>query len=148
MIQRVLLTIVTLVIGIILIANIMPDTIVDATTEGYSENYDVDTGVGETSTTETLSFDHYYEDLTSLSATSDNENDTPAVMSYNEDTLAVTVSGLESSASRILTISYVRENYQQFTGFSSFIRLLPFIAIIGLAIAAIWGLFSHIKNRG
>jgi len=147
MIQKVLLTIVTLVIGLILAANILPDTVTEATTSAYTENYDVDTGVGETSTSETLSYDHYYEDLTELTATSDNENDSPTVMSYNEDTRSTTVGGLEASASRILSIAYVREAYQQFTGFSSFIRLIPFITIVGLVIAAIWGLFSHVKNR-
>ena len=145
---KVLLSIVGLVIGLMLIGNVLPDVIDDVAAEDYSEPFSVTTGVGVTNTTETLSYAHYYEDLTSLSATSDNESDTPVVMDYDEDTYDVVVSGLAASDSRTLTISYVRESRQQFTGFSAFIRLLPFILIAGLFVAALWGLFSAWKSRG
>ena len=144
--QKVILAIVGLVIGIILITTLLPDVITESTTDDYSENFNVSTGVGETDTTETLAYDHYYGDLTDLAATSDNENDTPVVMSYDVDEQSVTVDGLEVSASRILTIDYVREAHEQFTGFSGFVRLIPFIGIIGLVVAALWGLFSHIRG--
>ncbi|HUW46817.1 MAG TPA: hypothetical protein VMW50_13590 [Dehalococcoidia bacterium] len=144
--QKVILSIVGLVIGIILLTTMLPDTITDATTEAYSENYDVTTAGGVTETTETLSYAHWYGDLRELDATTDNENDTPVVMSYDEDSYEVTVDGLEASASRILTVDYVREAHSEFTGFSSFLRLLPFIGIVGLVVAALWGLFSHMRG--
>lgn len=144
--RTVFLSIVGLVIGLILIINLLPDTVTEAVTDSYSENFNVTTGAGETSTTEELSYAHYYEDLTDLSATSTNENDTPTVMSYDEDTYEVTVGGLEASASRILTISYVREAHQEFSGFAGFVRLLPFLAVIGLVVASLWGLFSHFSS--
>lgn len=146
--QKVLLTIVCLVLGIILAANMLPDVVTDTVTDPYSENYEVDTGAGETSTTEELSYQHYYEDLTELAVESTNDNDDPLVLSYDEDTYDVTVGGLEASASRILTINYLREGYQQYTGFSTFIRLLPFLVILGLVVAAIYGLFRWHKGRG
>ena len=68
--QKVLLTIVCLVLGIILAANMLPDVVTDTVTDPYSENYEVDTGVGETSATEELSYQHYYEDLTELTVES------------------------------------------------------------------------------
>ena len=146
--RNVFLSIVGLVIGIILITTLLPAQVNEAVTDPYSENFNVSTGVGETSTTETLSYAHYYEDLTDLSATSTNETDTPMVLDYDEDTYDVTVGGLQASASRILTVSYVREAHQEFTGFSAFVRLLPFLALIALVVASLWGLFSHFSHRG
>lgn len=125
----------------------LPDVVTDTVTDPYSENFEVDTGVGETTTTETLEYQHYYEDLTDLTVESTNESDTPLVTAYDEDTYGVTVAGLAASDSRILTISYYREGYQQYTGFSTFIRLLPFIVILGLVVAAIWGLFKWNRER-
>lgn len=145
---KVVLSIVGLVVGLMLVANVLPDVVTDVASDDYSEPFSVTTGAGETSTNQTLSYAHYYEDLTNLDASSDNGSDTPVVMAYKEDTYQVTVAGLAASDSRILTINYVREANQQFTGMSSFVRILPFIAVAGLLIACIWGIFSAVKSRG
>lgn len=145
--SRVILSIVAIVIGLLLITNILPDTIKEATTEDYAEPFWVTTGVGENTTTEELSYDHYYGDLRDLSADSGNENDTPLVRSYNEDTRDVVVAGLQASASRWLTINYVREAHQEFTGFSAFVRLLPFILVIGLFVFGIFGIYTGVRNQ-
>lgn len=145
--QKVLLAIVGLVVGLMLVATLLPDVVNEAASDPYSENFNVSTGAGVTNTTETLSYEHYYGDLTELSTTSDNGNDTPVVMSYDEDSYDVFVTGLEASASRILAISYVREANQQYTGFSAFLRMIPFICTIGLVVAALWALFSTVRGR-
>ena len=144
--RTVILAIVGLVIGILLIVNVLPDTVNEVVTDDYSENYEVTTGVGETSTTETLTYAHYYENLTELSATSTDEDDSPSILDYDEETYDVTVGGLQASESRILTVSYVIEAHQEFTGFAGFVRLLPFLAVIGLVVASLWGLFSHFSS--
>jgi len=144
--RNVLLSIVGLVIGIILITTLMPGAVNEAITDTYSENFNVSTGAGETSAIETLSYEHYYGDLTDLSASSTNGEDTPAILGYNENTHSVTVGGLKASDSRILTINYVREAHQEFSGFAGFIRVLPFLALVGLVIASLWGLFSHFSS--
>ena len=146
--SKIILAIVGLVVGLMLVATLLPDVVDEAASDPYSENYNVSTGAGVTNTTEELSYEHYYADLTGLSATSDNGNDTPVVMSYDENTYDVVVDGLEASASRVLTVSYVREANQQYTGFSAFLRMIPFICIIGLVVAALWALFSNIRSRG
>jgi hypothetical protein len=146
--QKVILSIVGLVIGLILVANVLPDVINDVATEDYAEPFTVATGANVTSANETLSYAHYYEDLTDLLADSNNDDDTPVVLAYDKDDYIVTVGGLAASDSRILTIDYVREAHQEFTGFSAFIRLMPFILVIGLFVAVIWGLFSAWKSRG
>jgi len=145
---KVVLSIFGLVIGLMIIAGPLPDVIDDVAADDYSEPFSVVTGVGITATNETLSYAHYYEDLTSLTAESDNVADTPVVLEYDENDYIVLVDGLAASDSRILTINYVRESRQQFTGFSGFIRILPFILVIGLFVACIWGLFSAWKSRG
>ena len=126
----------------------LPDVVTDTITEDYAENFEVDTGAGETSSTETLTYQHYHEDLTDLTVESTNDNDTPLVTNYNEDTYGVTVAGLQASASRVLTISYLREGFQQYTGFSTFVRLLPFLVILGLVIAFIWQMFKAKRGEG
>jgi len=147
-VQKALLCIVGLVVGLMMAGQILPDIITDVASESYSEPFSVATGVGVTNTTQTLTYDHYYTDLTGLTASSDNVSDTPVVMAYNEDTKLTTVAGLAASDSRILTINYVREARQQFTGFSAFLRILPFIMIAGLLFATLWGLFSAWQSRG
>jgi len=145
---RVILSIVGLIFLLILAGMVLPDVVDDTVADPYSENYEVATGVGETSTTEDLSYAHYYEDLTNLAATSDNTNDSPVVMSYDTDTYTVEVSGLEASASRILSISYHKIDNEEFTGFNQFVRLSPILFILGGIVACIWGLYSSFKARG
>lgn len=145
---KVVLSIVGLIVGLMLLANVLPDVVTDTASDDYSEPFTTVTGAGVTSANETLSYAHYFEDLTELSASSDNGSDTPVVMAYNEDTYVVNVAGLAASDSRILTISYVRESNLQFTGMSGFLRLLPMIGVLGLLVACIWGIFSAVKSRG
>ena len=142
--QKVILSIVGLVVGIMLVANILPDVVNEAATDAYSENFSV--GTGSATTTETLSYEHYYGDTRHLSVTSNNPADSPAITNYDDTTYQVTVGGLDAGESRILTINYMREANLQYTGFSAFLRLLPFLAIIGLSIAFLWGLFSHMNR--
>ena len=145
---KVVLSIVALIFLLILAGNVLPDVVDDTVADTYSENYNVSTAVGVTNTTESLSYAHYYTDLTGLSATSDNTNDSPVVMTYDSTTYDVLVAGLEASASRILTITYYREGNQQFTGFNGFVRLPPILFIIGGIVACIWGLYSSFRHRG
>jgi hypothetical protein len=144
--KNIVVAIVCLVVGLILSATILPDVVTETATEAYAEPFVVGSGV--TNTTVTLSYASYYDDLTGLVANSDNTNDSPVVLSYDENTNDVTVVGLNSSESRILTMNYLREAYQEFFGVGSFIRLLPFLCVIGLVIAFVWAIFSGVRNRG
>ena len=130
-----------------MVASLLPDVVDEAASTAYSESFSVTTGAEETSTTEALTYDHYYGDTRNLSATSPDVDDNPTIMAYDEDTKEVTVAGLQASETRLLTIGYYKEAHQQYTGFSGFLRLIPFLAIIGLVITALWGLFSHFKRE-
>lgn len=145
--MKVIMMIVGVILGLIFIGSLMPDAINSVITESYSENYETVTGVGETSAVETLSYANYFEDLTDMSVTSDNEDDSPAITDYDETDYDTTVSGLNANDSRILTITYAREANQQFTGVSQLLRLLPFLLIIGLVGVCLWGLYSSWQNR-
>lgn len=146
--MKVIVSIVALIFLLILAGNVLPDVVDDTVADPYAEPFSVDTGVAETSTVERLTYAHYFEDLTDLSASSSNSNDDPVVMDYDSVTYDVTVAGLEASASRVLTINYEREGNQQFTGFNGFVRLSPLIFILLGITACIWGLYSSFKHRG
>jgi len=146
--SKVILSIVGLIFLLILAGQILPGVVNDMAAEDYSENFENTTGAGVTSANETLSYAHYYEDLTDLSTSSNNGDDTPVILAYDEDDYIVTVGGLHASDSRILTIDYAREAHQEFTGFTRFMRLTPFIFILGGIGACIWGIFSAWKSRG
>lgn len=145
--MKIITMIVGVIFGLIFIGSLMPDAINDVITESYSENFETVTGVGETSAEETLSYANYFEDLTDMFVTSDNGDDSPAIVDYDEADYTTTIGGLHASDSRILTITYAREDYSEFTGFAQFIRLLPFILIIALVGVCLWGLYSSWQNR-
>jgi len=140
------LAIVGLVVGIMMVASLLPDVVDEAASTAYSDTFTVVT-TSETETTQTLSHDHYYGDTRRLSATSDHGPDNPTIMAYDANTNEVTVAGLAVDQTRLLTISYYKEAHQQYTGFSGFLRLVPFLALIGLVVAALWGLFAHMKRE-
>jgi hypothetical protein len=146
--NKIIIGVVGLILVLILAGTVLPDVIDTTASDDYSEPFAVTTGAGITTTNETLSYDNYYTDLTGLTAESDNEADTPIVMSYDEDTNEIRVSGLVESDSRTLTIGYYREAGTEFYGFGGFMRLLPFLVIVGGIVACIIGIYSGVKNRG
>jgi hypothetical protein len=143
--QKVILAIIGLVVGLMMAASILPGVVDEAASTAYADTFN--TGVVGATHTVTLSSDHYYGDTRNLSATSDNVNDTVVILAYRANTKEVDVSGLEAAGTRHLTINYYKEAHQQYTGFSSFLRLTPFLAVVGLVVAALWGLFSHYKRE-
>jgi hypothetical protein len=147
LVEKVVIGAVGIILIIILAGNVLPDVVNTTASEEYSENFAVTTGSNVTTTSETLAYDSYYSDLTGLTAESDNVSDTPVVMSYDSDTNDVGVSGLAASDSRTLTIGYYRESGTEFYGFTGFMRLLPFLVMIGGVIACIFAIYSGIKSR-
>lgn len=139
--------IVGVIVGLIFVGSMMPSAINSVITEPYSENFETLTGVGETSAEETLSYANYFEDLTDMTVTSDNGDDSPAIIDYDETDYSTTVGGLHASDSRILTITYAREANQEFPGTPQLLRLLPFLIIIGLVGVCLWGLYSSWQKR-
>lgn len=146
--SRIVLGIVGIIVILILGGSVLPGVVDDVGSDEYSEPFSVVTGVGETTTIETLSYASYYDDLTGLSVTSDNVADSPVVLNYTPASYTVGIGTLAASDSRILTIAYSREAGTQFFGFGSFIRLLPFLVIVGGIIACIFAIYSGIKQRG
>ena len=145
---KVILSVVGLIFLFILAGSILPDVVDDTVADPYSENYNVTTAANETTTVETLTYDHYYGDLTDLAATSTDGDDDPVVMAYDEDARDVTVAGLQAATSRILTIAYYKEENTEFTGFNAFVKLSPLLFILGGIVACIWGLYSSFHKGG
>ncbi len=117
---------------------IMP-VITDMNSDPFSQNFEVVTGVGETSADVTLSQEHYFSTTEEMSVSSDDTNDSPAILLYVDATEVVTVGGLVASGTRILTVNYVTESYQSdmFTGWGPFMVAIPAILVL-LVIYAIW----------
>lgn len=141
--QKVVLGVLMLIIGLLMISGILPDVIDMTVSEDYDENFSVNTGVGETSAICTLTYDNYYGDLTDMSVSSTSSSDTAAITDYNDTNKQTTVSGLAASTSRILTIGYARERQNEaFTYFNSFVMAIPFILCVALIWSAIKPLFG------
>ena len=143
--QKVIMAIIALVIGLMMVSSILPDVVDEAASTAYSDTFSVG-AVGATHTA-TLSYDHYYGDTRKLSITSDNANDAPVILDYDADTKGVDISGLAAAETRHLTINYYKEAHQQSTGFAAFLRIIPFLTLIGIVMAALWALFSHWKRE-
>lgn len=147
MAEKVVLAIVAILLILLLGGNLLPDVVTDVASESYSEPYTVVTGSGVTNTTETLSFASYYDDLQGITASSNDTGDSPVIMSYDSTTYDVLVAGLQASTTRILTLTYLRDSHQEYTGFSGFIRMIPLIVIIAGVFFGLWLLFSWGKKR-
>jgi len=96
------------------------------------------TGVGET--TEDVAFaDPLFEDDTVnvTSVASDNGSDTPVASSYSSVTDTLTVSGLQASGTRVLTIVYDADALSEYTGLSPMVKFGPFLIFFGLIAAAL-----------
>jgi multisubunit Na+/H+ antiporter MnhB subunit len=145
--SRIVFGIVGIILVLILGGSVLPGVVDETASDTYSEPFSVTTGGGETTTNETLSYDNYYTDLTGLTVLSDNVADTPIVMFYHEDTNEVEIWGLAASDTRTLAIGYYREAGTQFYGFGGFIRLLPFLVIVGGVIACVIAIYTGIKKR-
>ena len=145
--MKVVMMIVGVILGLIFIGELMPGAINSVATDSYSENFESTTGVGETSDETTLTYANYFGDVTDMSATSDNGDDSPAILDYDDADYTVTVGGLVASDTRVLTITYPREANQEFPGFSQLLRLLPLLLIIGLVGVCLWGIYSSWQKR-
>jgi len=140
------MAIIALVIGLMMVSSILPDVVDEAASTAYSDTTSVAT-LAVTTATVTLTYDHYFGDTRKLTVTSDRPGDSPAITGYDAATKVVSIDGLEASQTRLLTINYYKEAHQQYTGFSAFLRIIPFLAIIGIVMAALWALFSHWKRE-
>jgi hypothetical protein len=146
--MKILEAIVAVVLGIWLIVVWLPGPITSSITEAYSEPFTVATTVNQTTATEVLSYDNYYSDLTGMAATSDDGGDFPVVFSYNPDTKATVVGGLQTNTTRILTISYTREagSTSLFYGFGAIMRMVPLILL--LLLVGVLALGAYRRHMG
>jgi|GEM_PF-2515284 len=112
----------------------------ETTTDPFIDNFNTGTGAGETTETVTLTQSHYYDTHEEMSVASDNSNDDPAILTYNNTNEQVQVGGLVQSGSRILAVTYVveSESLDIFTGYGQVILILPALIII----VGVWKLFQ------
>ena len=148
--EKIVMAIVGIFILVLLGANLLPLGIENALTESYEEPFIVHTGIGETDADVVLTYTHYPEDLTNLDATSNEPTDVPVVMSYTSATKTVNVSGLVASATRTLTLDYVRERDMTDMGGSGttgFLRSIPLLVLVLGTLACLFGLFMWGRSK-
>jgi hypothetical protein len=113
---------------------------------GTTQTELITTAAAQTSANVTLDKDLYQAITSSVtSITSTDGTDTPVATAYDEDTLALTIAGLNDDASRTLTIVYDGEtddNVMRVIG--------PFLGVLvigGLVGVMLWDTFQSRKKR-
>lgn len=91
---------------------------------------------GETTGDITLGHDLYSENLDSVqSISSTNDSDTPAPISYVESTLVLEVGGLEESATRTLTVTYLTDREDNYLPtLATTFPILIVVCILGIGV--------------
>ena len=133
--MRLIAAVLAVVVSLVTIP-IVTSVVHDAQAAPASDSFTVATGTGQTSATVTLSRPHIHADTTHMSATSDNQNDSPNVTSYNPSTRQVTVVGLAQSATRTLTVHYETDALAAFPAAGAILGMVPLLWVAGAIVLA------------
>lgn len=129
----VIVAIISFAFGLMMIGNVLPPFIDATLSEDFTENFSANTGAGETSVVCGLTYEHYYGDTSNMDVESNDSADDPFIMAYDDATYDVTIDGLVTVGTRILSIDYVRErDNSTFTYFNGFMTAVPFLIGAGL----------------
>lgn len=116
---------------------IVLDSINEAQTESQLDEFN-GCVVADGETDVVLTLDLYEARLTSVTALTASDSETPNAASYVEGTKTLTVDGLGATTPQDITVTYLYDRTTDFTGLSSFMRLTPLF----LWIAALGGLIG------
>lgn len=141
---------VTLLLGAVVIILMMSAvlTAVDAfrMTE-YEESHVAATGANVTSYGVTLSQELFSDKTYNAVITSNVTADAPIPSSYVSSTQVLTVTGLEASETRLLTITYQIDSLEDYFGASLGARVWPLMLVLGV-IGVIVGAVYNATRRG
>ena len=118
----------------------------DFRSSDYVEPHIVVTGVGETEADVVLSQELFGDHTSNVTITSDNEGDAPIPDTYISASQTLTVSGLNASDTRTLTITYKIDALVDYFGAGIGARVWPvfiILGIIGLVAAAVYNATKH-----
>jgi len=112
----------------------------------YEESHVVTTGGAETSKTVTLSQELFSDETYNAVVSSNVTADAPIPSSYASATQALTVTGLEASETRLLTITYQIDALEDYFGASLGARVWPLmlvLGVIGVIVGAVYNATRH-----
>ena len=139
------------VIGIMLVFSFFPDFLTsthELLTDQETYTSEVTTGGGVTTAGVVLALGVYNDDVNNIvSVSSDNGNDTPIASTWTALTTTLTVSGLQASASRDLSVVYEWEATSEYTGMTTLVEMAPTLLILGIIGVVLFGLFAAVRSR-
>ena len=98
-----------------------------------------------TSATITLTTSLWHTNLANVTIAG-GAGDTPVASAIGANGLTMTVTGLATSATRALTVSYPSDALADYTGLSTFVSLVPFLVMIAAIGALIFGAIGMFKS--
>jgi hypothetical protein len=134
--MRLIAAVLAVVVALVTIP-IVTSVVHNAQAAPAAEEFAVTTGTGQTSAAVTLSRPHIHADTTHMSATSNNQDDSPSVTAYNPSTRQVTVVGLAPSATRTLTVYYETDALADFPGAGALLEMAPLLWVAGAIALAV-----------
>lgn len=115
-------------------------------TDVKEETRTVITGAGDTTASLVLSKPVYQDDASTIEVLSSIDTDTTVIDSYTPATRTLALSGLDSDASRELSISYDVNALQWHTAFDTMLTYVPFIWIVILIAFPICGMIVMFRR--
>jgi hypothetical protein len=144
-------SIIVVIVGIVIFAIMFPlvmDSITGAATESQSDLFE-DEVVADGSATVTLTLDLYKARTASVSSmTATGSGADPVASSYVEETKALTITGLGVDTPQDITVVYLYDRTEDFTGLSEFMELTPLLLWLGVIFVLLGGAFLAVKARG
>lgn len=139
-----------LLIAAIIIILMMPACLVSINEFRMAEQvdeYNVTTGGGVTEADVVLSQDLFSDETRNADATSNLSSDAPIASTYASATNTLTITGLEASADRRLTVTYQIDALSDYWGAGTGTRVWPILLILGV-LGVVTGAVIYATRRG
>lgn len=140
----------TLLIAAVILILLLPASILaidQFRLDDQSDPFNVTTGAGVTSTSVTLSQDLYGDETSNIDVSSNITGDAPIASSYNSNTHALTITGLQESESHQLTVDYKIDRMGDYFAAGTGAKILPVLLILGI-LCIVGGAAYNAFSRG
>lgn len=121
--------------------------IYDFETDLKLDNLYATTAVGTTNSTIQLTSDIYDDDTGTLSISSNDSDDVPAIYSYNATTRALVVTGLADNTTRTISATYDVDAIEGPEAIGDFFEIFPFLWIVIISVFPVAGLTAIWMGR-
>lgn len=140
---------VALLIGAVLLVLLMPAAITsidDFRQSDYENQFDVTTGVGETSASVNLSQELFGDETANAVVTSNITSDAPIASSYVGSTQTLTITGLAASETRRLTVDFKIDALTDYFGAATGAQVWPLMLILGVLGVVAAAIYSAVRR--